>query len=87
MAELFASGRIVDLILALTGFELAFFFAYRRLTGHGVEPFELLLNLLSGIFLLLALRCALAGSWWGWIGLCLFGSLMAHSSDLWRRWR
>jgi hypothetical protein len=62
MAELFVSGRIVDLILALTAFEFVFFFAYRRLTGHGVAPFELLLNLLSGVFLLLALRCALLGA-------------------------
>jgi hypothetical protein len=87
MGDLFMSGRIVDLILVLTLLERVFFLAYRRLTGHGVAPFELVLNLLSGVFLLLALRCALSGLWWGWIGLCLFGSLMAHSSDLWRRWQ
>jgi hypothetical protein len=87
MAALFASGRIVDFILALTALELIFFFVYRRLTGHGVAPLELLINLLSGVLLLLGLRFALIGAWWGWIGLCLFGSLLAHSSDLWRRWQ
>ena len=87
MSALFGSGRIVDFILALTALEFALFWVYRRRTGHGVAPLALLINLLSGVFLLLALRCALVGVWWGWIGLCLFGSLVAHSSDLWRRWQ
>jgi len=87
MAALFQSGRIADLILAFTAIELSCLFIYRRLTGHGVAPLELLINLSSGVFLLLALRCALIGAWWGWIGLCLFGSLLAHGSDLWRRWQ
>ena len=87
MAALFASGRIVDLILLLTVFELSVLFVYRRFTGHGVAPFELLINLSSGVFLLLAVRCALVEAWWGWIGLWLFGSLIAHIADLWRRWQ
>jgi hypothetical protein len=87
MGPLFVSGRIVDFILIFTAAELLLFFAYRRRIGHGVVALDLLINLLSGIFLLLALRCALVNAWWGWIGMCLFGSLMAHASDLWRRWR
>jgi hypothetical protein len=87
MAPLFMSGRIVDLILIFTVLELLFLFVYRRRTGHGAAPGDIFLNLLSGICLMLALRCALTGAWWGWIGLCLFGSLLAHLADLWRRWR
>jgi hypothetical protein len=87
MAALFLSGRIVDLILAFTVLELFFLFAYRRATGRGVAPGDILLNLLSGIGLMLALRCALTGAWWGWIGLWLFAALLAHLGDLWRRWR
>jgi hypothetical protein len=87
MGPLFASGRIVDLILVFTAIEVAFFFAYRYRTGRGVAPLDLVINLSSGIFLMLALRCALVGAWWGWIGLCLFGSLLAHVCDLGRRWR
>jgi hypothetical protein len=87
MAPLFASGRIVDLILIFTVVEIAVMAIYRRRTGHGVPTTDLAFNLLSGLFLLGALRCALAGSWWGWIGACLFGSLIAHATDLWRRWR
>jgi hypothetical protein len=87
MAPLFLSGRIVDLIVAFTLLEVLFLIAYRRLTGRGVAPGDVLLNILSGIGLMLALRCALTGAWWGWIGLCLFGALIAHLGDLWRRWR
>jgi hypothetical protein len=87
MGQLFASGRIVDLILAFTVAEIGFFFVFRRVTGRGPISADLAVNLLSGIFLLLALRCALTGAWWGWVGLFLFGSLLAHGADLWRRWR
>jgi len=87
MAALFGSGRIVDFILAFTALELLFLIAYRRRTGQGVPPLELVINISSGVFLLLALRFVLAGAWWGWIGFCLFGSLFAHAFDLWRRWR
>jgi hypothetical protein len=87
MAGLFASGRIVDLIVGFTFVEIALVYLYRRRTGHGVPAMDLALNLVSGIFLLAALRCALIGAWWGWIGAFLFCSLIAHASDLWRRWR
>lgn len=36
---------------------------------------------------MLALRGALVGAWWGWIGLCLAASLLAHLADLRRRWQ
>ena len=87
MAALFGSGQIVDLILALMAFELLALLAYRRVTGRGVAPVTLLVNILSGAFILLALRGVLVGAWWGWIGLCLIGALVAHSADLWRRWQ
>ena len=87
MTSLFATGRIVDLILAFTAIEAILVVVYHRRTGRGVAPAEFLGNLPSGIWLLLALRCALAGVWWGWIALCLVGSLAAHLADLRRRWR
>jgi hypothetical protein len=86
MAGLFASGRIVDLILIFTVFEVALLSAYRRRTGQGVRLRDLAPNMLSGMCLLLALRCSIADAWWGWVGLCLFGSLIAHAMDLYRRW-
>lgn len=87
MGALFADGRIVDLVLGLTLLEAVALVAYHRRTGRGVAPADLAGNLLAGVCLLLALRGALAGAWWGWIALCLSGSLVAHLADLRRRWR
>jgi hypothetical protein len=87
VSVLFASGRIVDLILAITVLEGVMLVALYRRTGRGVAPADLLTNLASGLSLMLALRGALVGVWWGWIGLCLAGSLVAHLADLRRRWR
>lgn len=87
MAALFASGRIVDVILALTLAEAVGLVAWHRRTGRGVAPADFLGNLLSGVCLLLALRAGLAGAWWGWIALALLAALAAHLTDLARRWR
>ena len=87
MAELFASGRIIDLILLLVVVEGIVFFFYRQRTGRGPATADLLSTLLAGGCLLLALRSALTGAAWGWIALCLVAALLAHISDIWGRWR
>jgi len=87
MSTLFASGRIIDLILALTAAEAVFVVLYHGRTGRGPAPAAFLGNLLSGVCLLLALRFALVGSPWGWLALSLLAALAAHLFDLWRRWR
>ena len=87
MSGLFASGRIVDLILALTVLEWLLLTAYRRRTGRGPAPAPLLANLLAGICLLLAVRAALVDAWWGWLALCLAEPRwLAHLADLRLRW-
>jgi hypothetical protein len=87
VGELFATGLVADLILALVGLEALSLLAYRRRTGRGVAPADLVFNLLAGACLLLALRGALVGAGWGWIALCLGAALFAHLADLRRRWR
>jgi hypothetical protein len=87
VSELFDTGRIVDLIIALTVVEWLVFVAYHRRTGRGLPPMDLLVNLLSGLLILFALRAALVDAWWGWIALCVLGALLAHVEDLRRRWR
>jgi hypothetical protein len=84
---LFDSGRIVDFVLALTALEGLLLVAYYRSTGRGIAPIDLLCNLASGIWLLLAFRLAVAGFWWGWIGACLAAAGLAHFLDLRRRWQ
>ncbi|MGQ9659307.1 MAG: hypothetical protein ACUVT0_04260 [Thermochromatium sp.] len=87
MSALFASGRIVDLILVLILFEGLVLTLVHRQTGRGLPPSDLIGFLLSGFLLMLALRAALVGAWWGWISLALTGALVAHLADLAWRWR
>jgi len=87
LAELFASGLILDVIIGLVVAEGLLLVAYHRVTGRGPLPADTLSNLAAGLCLMLALRAALVDAHWGWIGLWLFGSLIAHFVDLGRRWR
>lgn len=87
MTELFASGLVVDLILALMVLEGVGLVAFHRATGRGVAPLDVLANMLAGLGLLLALRVALTGGSWHWIAASLGAALLAHLADLWRRWR
>ena len=87
MAELFASGRIIDLILGLVVIEAAALALWRRRFGTGPAPGRLAANLASGCFLLLAVRAALVDAAWEWVALALLGSLLAHLADLYCRQR
>lgn len=87
MADLFASGRFVDLILILVVLEAAALAVYWRRTGRGVAPLNLLPNLCAGAFLLLALRITLAGGGWMLASGCLAAAGLSHLADLYRRWR
>jgi hypothetical protein len=60
---------------------------HHRLTGKGVAPRDLVGLLLAGAFLLVAVRLALTGAEWFWIGLSLGLALVAHLADLALRWR
>jgi len=84
---LFASGRVVDVLLAAVLVQGAALLAHAALTGRGVPPASLAATLAAGWFLLLALRTTLAGAWWGWTGLALLAALAAHLIDLRLRWR
>ena len=87
MTELFATGRIIDLILVLVLLEVAALTAFRGLTGRGPRLSDLLPMLVSGALLLVAVRAALGDAWWGLIALPLLGALIAHLFDLRQRWR
>lgn len=84
---LFASGRAVDLILGLLLLEALAFHVYRRATGRGLPLAGIAAYLLSGAFLLLAVRAVLAGWSPYWTALCLAAALVAHLADLRRRLR
>ncbi|QIK38803.1 DUF3995 domain-containing protein [Caldichromatium japonicum] len=86
MSELFASGRIIDLIVGLLLAEGAGLVLYHRRTGRGIPPRQLVGFLSSGVFLMLALRAALTNVHWLWIWLALLGALISHLADLALRW-
>ncbi len=87
LAELFASGRVLDLILIGMALEAVGLVLHHRFTGRGIWPARLLPNLLSGMCLLLAMRVGTAGAWWGWVSLALLGALTCHLTDLRRAWQ
>ena len=86
MAEFLLDGRAIDWILGLVALEAVALALLRQLGRRGPSLLTLVGNLLSGAFLLLALRNALAGASAGLIGLFLTGSLIAHLADLAARW-
>lgn len=86
MSDLFASGHVIDAILVLVVLEAGLLIWWHGRTGRGVAPGEFLANLLSGVALMLAVRSALTGAWWGWTGAFLAVAFAAHLTDLGRRW-
>jgi hypothetical protein len=87
MSELFASGRILDAILVLVVLEALGLLIWRRATGRGPKPRDIVPTLLSGLMLMLALRAALADLRWEFIAAPLTLALAAHLADLAIRWR
>jgi hypothetical protein len=86
MADLFASGHLVDLVLIVVVLEAAFLIVLWRQARRGIAPADLLPNLCAGALLLLALRLTLAGAGWGPASLCLALAGAANVIDLRRRW-
>jgi hypothetical protein len=76
-AWLYGQGHAVDLILAIVLIEAAWLIHWR-----GWSFSAAVLALLPGAILLLALRAALLGLGWRWIGLMLVLSFPAHLADV-----
>ena len=87
MAELFHSGRIIDVILLLVVLEIAALPWILRRLGSRLTLYRLLPNILAGAALMLALRMGLTGAHWTWIAATLIAALMAHLADFWLRLR
>ncbi len=83
---LFSISHLVDAVIALTLMEIVVLFAYHRITGRGLAPRDFFSNMLSGLFLMFALRCSLADVGWPWIVLFLASAGLAHALDMESRW-
>lgn len=77
----------VDLVIGLVLLEASAIAVHERVTGRGVALRDILATLVAGLFLLLALRAALAGEDWMLVALPLAAAGVAHAVDLARRWR
>jgi CBS-domain-containing membrane protein len=86
MAELFATGHIVDGILVLMLLELGVLTLLRLRTRRGLTAIELVVSLGAGAALLMALRAALLGAPWQHVAPWLAAALVAHLVDLKLRW-
>jgi hypothetical protein len=86
MQSLFASGRIVDVILAVVALESVVLVLLRTWFGSGPGLVQLIPNLLAGVCLMVALRLALVGEPWPEIATALGAALVAHLADLASRW-
>ena len=87
MEALFASGRIVDIILVLMLVEgVALGLIYRQ-RGRGIPLAQAALNLAAGASLMLVAREALTGATWPVMAASLMLALFAHVLDLVQRWK
>jgi len=82
MEALFASGRVVDLILFLMACEVALLAVLRSSGRFPIPPQRLLPSLLAGACLLLALRAALTGAGVALCSMWLLLGLFGHVLDL-----
>ncbi|MFM9852922.1 MAG: hypothetical protein ACKVOJ_08980 [Sphingomonadaceae bacterium] len=80
LADLFRSGHIADLVIAVMVVEaLILILIIRR------PLIPTLSMLVPGAFMMLALRAALTGSGWEVVALWISASLPAHLFDIWQR--
>jgi hypothetical protein len=76
------SPHLIDVIMVLTALEGVLVARWRAV------PARIILGLLlPGMFLLLALRTALADAAWPWVPVALTGALVTHIFDLWNRFK
>ncbi|HEX2941224.1 MAG TPA: hypothetical protein VHO91_09265 [Rhodopila sp.] len=97
IAALVSSPHLIDLVLGFTLLEGALLIWWRRRAITATAPeygragarpvSDVFRLLLPGLFLMLALRAALAGAAWPWVPTALAASFIAHVIDLRGRWR
>ncbi len=87
MRELFATGRVADLILLILAIEAALLWLGGKRTGDLRVFKDMAPGLFSGACLALALRGALTGVEWMWIAAALMAACAGHAIELVTRLR
>lgn len=86
LEELITTGRIVDIMIAFVIIEVVLLLVFERVTGRGVPPYSLLVNVGAGGSLMLALRAVFSDADWTIIAACLLAALVFHTLDIIQRW-
>ncbi len=81
MSDFVTSGRVLDVIIALTVLEALGLIAWRR--GRGA--WDIIGHLAAGTFLTLAFRLHTLGADWVWVAACLAAAGLTHLIDMVRR--
>ncbi|MBB4199240.1 hypothetical protein CCR94_21035 [Rhodoblastus sphagnicola] len=87
MAELLASGRSIDFVLAMIALEAIVLIVLWRKRLCPLRPSSTLLILAPGTCLLLASRAVLSGASWTAVSWLFLVALFIHLVDLRQRWR
>jgi hypothetical protein len=87
MKDLLVTGHLIDVALVVVGLEALALVAARARLGRGLRPLDVLGQLLAGLLLMLAVRCAVTGADYRWTLAFVSASFPAHVFDLARRSR
>ena len=87
LEQIYQTPLVVDIAIAFITLETLALGLLHRLTGRGLAWREFGLTVLSGLSLMLALRCALTPGFWPGMALFLVTAGLAHGADLRDRWR
>ena len=87
MNESFGIAQLIDAVIVFTVLECAALATYHRVTGRGVALRDFVLSMLSGLCLMLALRCLARDAGAAWIAMFLLAAGAAHGTDIWMRWK
>ena len=87
LEQIYQTPLVVDIAIAFITLETLALVLLHRLTGRGLAWREFGLTVLSGLSLMLALRCALTPGFWPGMALFLVTAGLVHGADLRDRWR
>lgn len=87
LEDIYQSPLVVDIAIGFIVLETAWLWGVQRVTGRGLMVQDVLLTILSGLSLMLALRCALTPGLWPGMALFLITAGLAHGADLRARGR
>ncbi len=87
LQSFYAGPLVVDIAIAFIALEALLLWLLYSARGWGIAPSQYLLTLVSGLFLMLALRCALTPEGWLGMALALVAAGLAHAADLRQRFR